>query len=82
MTGFIGLVDLRELHGVPIRSQFMLGKWLFGNKQRFARIAVFGGRAWEMRLARAIMTIAGMDRVGFFNTEAEATGWLKGQHAK
>ena len=74
---FFGLVDLSDLEGTPLRAQLSIGKWLFGHKKHFARIAVFGGKAWEMNLAKAIMKIAGMDRVAFFATEATATAWLE-----
>lgn len=71
------LADLSDLQGTPIRAQFTLGKWLFRHKRHFARIAIFGGRPWEMHLAKAIMTIARMDRVSFFDAEGPATAWLE-----
>ncbi len=64
--------DLRKLNGAPIRSQFLLGKWLLKNKRYVERIAVFGGRRIEMTIARAVMKIGRMHHVGFFNDEASA----------
>jgi hypothetical protein len=70
------LVDLRSLKGAPLRSQFLLGKWLLKNKRYVAKIAVFGGNKFEMTLARAIMKIARMKHVGFFNVESDARSFL------
>jgi hypothetical protein len=72
------IVDLSKMDGAPLRAQMMLGKWLMKNKDRFERIAVFGGKPSEMNLARGIMKIARMDRVGFFNSRDEVDGWLRG----
>ncbi len=68
--------DLRQLHGSPVRAQFVIGKWLFKNKDLVEGVAVFGGRPWEMKLAKAVMKIARLDGVGFFQTEAEALAFL------
>lgn len=73
---FTAVVDLRELDGSPLRAQFLLGKWLFRRKAQLERVAVFGGRPFEMRLARAVMKIAMMRNAGFFNTLHEAIGWM------
>ncbi len=72
------LVDLSKLDGVPVRAQFMLGKWLLANKHRFYRIAVFGGKHWEMSVARAIAKIAGFQNIGFFDEENSSLGFLNG----
>ena len=69
--------DLRKLNGAPIRSQFLLGKWLLKNKRYVERIAVFGGRRIEMTIARAVMKIGRMHHVGFFNDEASALRFIK-----
>ncbi len=69
-------IDLRRLSHSPMRAQFVLGKWLFGNKKLIKNLAIFGGKAWEMKLARLIMKIARMPRVGFFDTEAQAVAFL------
>ncbi len=68
--------DLRKLNGAPIRSQFLLGKWLLKNKRYVERIAVFGGRRIEMTIARAVMKIGRMHHVGFFNDEASAKKFI------
>jgi hypothetical protein len=39
-------------------------------------LARTGGRPWEMRIARAIMTIARKDRVSLFDGEALARAFL------
>jgi hypothetical protein len=72
-------VDLAKLSGSPIRSQLLIGKWLLTNASLFSRIAVFEGKPLEMNLARAIMKIARMDRVGFFHSRAEAESFLAGR---
>lgn len=71
-----GRVDMSELEGTPLRAQFLVGKWLLKNKQRFAKIAVFGARPWEAKVARAVMKIARMRNVGFFDTDREADDYL------
>jgi len=77
--GFTGLVDLRQLKGSPMRAQFVLGRWLHQRRNAFDRVAVYGGRPFEMKMARAVARIAGMKgSVGFFNEEDEArrfVGW-------
>lgn len=70
------LVSLAGLYSSPVRAQLMLGKWLFANKRVVASLAIYGGAAWEMKLARAVMKIARMKQVGFFDTEALARRYL------
>ena len=73
----VTLVDIRGLYDAPIRSQLILGKWLLKNKAQLKRLAVFGGHAWEMKLARALSKMAGLASVtGFFQREAEARAYL------
>lgn len=71
-----GLVDMRELSGAPLRAQFLIGKWLFQNKRQLASIAVFGGRPFEMKIAKAVMKIGGMKNATFVNRVDEAVAWL------
>jgi hypothetical protein len=72
------LVDLRRLEGAPLRAQFVLGKWLIARKRDIEKIAVFGGKPFEMGLARAAMTIAGMASMAHFgNRLAEARAFLQ-----
>jgi len=73
---FTAVVDLRELDGSPLRAQFLLGKWLFQRKAQLERVAIFGGKPFEMRLARAVMKIARMKNAGFFDTGDEAIRWM------
>ncbi|MCB9728731.1 MAG: hypothetical protein H6744_17495 [Deltaproteobacteria bacterium] len=70
------LVSLEALHDSPIRSQLVLGKWLFQNRQLVDAIAVYGGKPWEMKLARAVMQIAQLQNAGFFQTRPEAEAFL------
>lgn len=74
-----GLVDLGELSGSPMRAQFMLGKWLLGHRKIFGQVVIFGGKAWERKLAKAIIAIARLGQnVTFLETEDEALaklGW-------
>ena len=72
------MVDLRELSGAPIRAQFILGKWLMNHKHRFYRIGVFGGKPWEMKLARAVAKIARFKNIGFFGDEKSTLEYLNG----
>lgn len=72
------LLDLRQLEGVPLRAQFLLGKWLLHNKKHFYRIAVFGGKAWEMNMGRAVAKIARFENIGFFAEEPESLTYLNG----
>ncbi len=72
------MLDLRKLDGVPLRAQFLLGKWLLGNKHLFYRIAVFGGKAWEMNFARAVAKVAGFKNIGFYDDEASSLRYLNG----
>ncbi len=65
------LVDMRKLDGAPLRSQFVLGKWLLMRKKQMDRIAVFGGKPYEMGIARAVMTIAGMGAKTFFGNHLD-----------
>jgi hypothetical protein len=70
-------VDLSQMDGAPLRSQFVLGKWMVERRQKFGRLAIYGGKAIEMGVARAVMKIAGIQSVGFFDTETQARAWLE-----
>ncbi|PIE16344.1 MAG: hypothetical protein CSA66_07425 [Proteobacteria bacterium] len=73
---FVAIVDLRDLAGAPLRAQFHIGKWLFARKRQIERVAVFGGRPFEMRIARAVMKIARMREASFFDSLDDALRWL------
>ena len=60
------LVDMRKLDGAPLRAQFTIGKWLLTRKKQMDKVAVFGGKPFEMGIARAVMTIAGMGAKAHF----------------
>ncbi len=70
------LVSLEALHDSQIRGQLILGRWLFKNRSLVDAIAVYGGKPWEMRLARAAMQIAQVSSAGFFQTHGEAKRFL------
>lgn len=71
------LVDMRKLDGAPLRAQFTLGKWLLMRKKQMDKIAIFGGKPFEMGIARAVMTIAGMGaKASFGNHLDEALRFL------
>ncbi|MFO0751313.1 MAG: STAS/SEC14 domain-containing protein [Myxococcota bacterium] len=71
------LVDMRLLDGAPLRAQFIIGKWLLARRKQVDRVAVFGGKPFEMGLARAVMTIAGMGaKASFGNHLADAMRFL------
>jgi len=73
---FAAIVDMRDLSGAPLRAQFVIGKWLFARKRQIAKIAVFGGRPFEMKVAQAVMTVARMKNASFFKTLGQAIAWL------
>jgi len=76
VTDVRALCDLSQLSGAPVRAQYILGKWLIGHKHQFHAIAVFGGKPWEMTLARAIARIARFRNIGFFADEPASLEFL------
>lgn len=71
------IVDMRRLDGAPLRAQFLIGKWLLSRKKQIDKVAVFGGKPFEMGIARAVMTIAGMGSKAWFgNTVQDALKFL------
>ena len=52
---FEALVDMRDLDGAPLRAQFVIGKWLLGRKKQIAKVAIFGGKPFEMKVAAAVL---------------------------
>lgn len=71
------LIDLLALDGAPIRAQVKIGRWLFAKRHLVKSVAVFGGKTWEMKVARAVMVIARIHNVGFFKEEPEAVRYLQ-----
>jgi len=65
------LVDMRRLDGAPLRAQVVLGRWLMMSKKQIAKVAIFGGKPFEMGVARAIMTIAGMGQKASFGNHLD-----------
>lgn len=63
------LVDMRKLDGAPLRAQFTIGKWLLTRKKQMDKVALFGGKPFEMGIARAVMTIAGMGAKAHFGNQ-------------
>lgn len=80
------LVDMRKLDGAPLRAQFLIGRWLLSRKKQIDKVAVFGGKPFEMGLAKAVMTIAGMgSKASFGNHLADAVrflGWPSERYPK
>lgn len=71
------LVDMRRIDGAPLRAQIVLGRWLMMSKKQIAKVAIFGGKPFEMGIARAVMTIAGMgQKASFGNHLDEALRFL------
>lgn len=71
------LVDMRGLDGAPLRAQMTLGRWLMSSKKQIDKVAIFGGKPFEMGVARAIMTIAGMgQKASFGNHLSDALRFL------
>ena len=70
------LLDLSDLAHTPIRGQAMMGKWLLNNKHLIARVALIGAKRWERTVAKAVMKIARMKRIDFFDNHAQAHQWL------
>jgi len=73
------LVDMRKLDGAPLRAQIVLGRWVLSRKKDISKVAIFGGKPFEMGLARAVMTIAGMGRKASFGNHLDEAvrflGW-------
>jgi len=70
------LVDLSNLQDTPLRSQLMLGRWMLKNRHRVDKVALVGAKAWERKLAQAIMKIARFKRMEFFADQGPAREWL------
>ncbi|MFT5433384.1 MAG: hypothetical protein ACI9OJ_004090 [Myxococcota bacterium] len=74
---FVCIGDLSQLGGSPIRVQFILGNWLLGRRDCFAKGALFGANPWERRLGTVALKIARLtDRVSFKRTETDARAFL------
>lgn len=69
-----GVVDLTELRDVPLRAQLALGKWLFGRRASFRRVALVGSGPM-IAIARAVTAMGGLDQVGSFSGLAEGCAW-------
>jgi hypothetical protein len=70
------LLDLTGLRGTPLRAQLSLGRWMLKNKGRVDKVAIVGAKAWERRIAKAVMKIARFKRIDFFQGVDEALCWL------
>lgn len=75
-TVFEAIVDMRDLDGAPLRAQFIIGRWLLGRKKQISKVAIFGGKPFEMKVARAVMTVARMHNAHFCDHLDEAMRWL------
>jgi len=72
-----GFLDLEGLTKTPLRAQAILAKWLILHLSQIGRVAIFGARPWERKIARAVMKIARFNRADFFVTREEAGRWLR-----
>ena len=70
-------MDLTALSKTPLRAQAILGKWLLKNHGLVRRIAMVGAKAWERKLAQAVLKVARFDRAAFFKGAMEAQRWLR-----
>lgn len=70
-------MDLTQLSKTPLRAQIILGKWLLTRRALLGRLAVFGAKPWERKIAQAVLKVARFDRAAFFKTQAEAARWLR-----
>ncbi|MBT9560230.1 MAG: hypothetical protein IV100_29645 [Myxococcales bacterium] len=70
------MVFLAAVESTPIRAQFLLGKWLIGNKQRVGQVSVVGAKAWERKLASAVAAIANFKHIAFHETEVAGNTFL------
>lgn len=75
------MVFLAAVESTPIRAQFLLGKWLVGNKQRVGQVSVVGAKTWERKLATAVAAIANFKHIAFHETEAAGNVFL-GWHTR
>jgi hypothetical protein len=73
-----GIVILHRLEKAPLRSQFVLGKWLLNHKQHIARLALCGAKPWEAKIAKFIMKMARMKDFCFFDDTESGLAWLAG----
>lgn len=71
--------DLVGLTKTPLRAQAILAKWLIGHRDLVNRIALVGARAWERKIAQAVLKLARFDRAAFFKSHDEAARWLRPQ---
>ena len=70
------LLNCLEYGRTPLLSQLQIGKWLLRNKKKTGRISIVGAKALEVKIAKAIMRIARIDRIAFFKNTADAYAWL------
>ena len=70
------LVDLSDFHGTPLRAQLSLSRWMLQHKNQLEKVTVMGARAWERKIAKAIMKISRFKRLEFFVDQASARAWL------
>ena len=72
-----GLMDLTGLSKTPLRAQAIMAKWLILHRHEIKRVALFGARPWERKIAQAVLKVARFDRAAFFKTRDEAARWLR-----
>jgi len=71
--------DLSGLTKTPLRAQASMAKWLIAHRDLVNRVALVGARAWERKIAQAVLKLARFDRAAFFKSHDEAARWLRPQ---
>ena len=70
------LMDIEQLHSVPIAVQLKMANWLLQIKSQLAKVAVVGGKRTAKMLAKG----AKMTNIKFFDVRRKAEEWL-GSHS-
>ncbi len=70
-------MDLTGLSKTPLRAQAIMAKWLVINRSLVGRVALVGAKAWERKIAQAVLKVARFDRAAFFKGHVEGTAWLR-----
>ena len=70
------VLDCLEYGRTPLLSQIRIGKWLLQNQQKTGRISIVGAKPLEVKIAKAIMRMTSINRIGFFATNQAAHDWL------
>lgn len=69
------MVDISAMRGGSLRAQAPVGKWLFKHRKSYGAVA-FVGAGPQRGIARAVMRVARLPQVSYFDTPPEALDWL------